>query len=280
MFCVSTSLPREFTTMTTDTFRSRPGGSTPLTPPSPTRLPAQAPPARTARITGRQVALGVGIGAALAAAGSAATTVLAHTLAPGWAHTEGPAVLIVAEVYLAVIAGLIMAAGGPRDAARLLALRKPSARQVGSALAWAVAAAVAGLAVSLVFSPLTGGPAATLEAIVRDASDESRMPAATPLVWALIVIRLVALTGTAEELLFRGALYSWLRGRLSVPMVIAVTTALFALEHGYYPVLIPVVAAFGLAAGWVRHRTHSTAATIPMHVAIDLAMFLAAVWLA
>jgi membrane protease YdiL (CAAX protease family) len=171
-------------------------------------------------------------------------------------------------------------AGDPRDAARLLALRKPSARQVGSALAWAIAAAVAGLAVSLVFSPLTGGPAATLEAIVRDASDESRMPAATPLVWTLIVIRLVALTGTAEELLFRGALYSWLRGRLSAPMAIAATTALFALEHGYYPVLIPVAAAFGLAAGSVRHRTHSTAATIPMHVAIDLAMFLAAVWLA
>jgi hypothetical protein len=106
------------------------------------------------------------------------------------------------------------------------------------------------------------------------------MPTATPLVWALIVIRLVALTGTAEELLFRGALYGWLRRRLSVPATIAATTALFALEHAYYPVLLPVVTATGLAAGWVRHRTHSTATTIPMHVAGDLAVFLAAVWLA
>jgi membrane protease YdiL (CAAX protease family) len=62
--------------------------------------------------------------------------------------------------------------------------------------------------------------------------------------------------------------------------VIAVTTVLFALEHGYYPVLIPLVLACGLALGWVRHRTGTVAATIPMHIAVDLGLFLAAVALA
>jgi hypothetical protein len=33
----------------------------------------------------------------------------------------------------------------------------------------------------MAFSPLSGGPAATLEAIVQAGSDESRMAAATPL---------------------------------------------------------------------------------------------------
>lgn len=118
---------------------------------------------------------------------------------------------------------------------------------------------------------------ATLRAVVRADSDESRIPGATALVWALIVIRLVALTGTAEELFFRGALYGWLRRRLPAGATIGVTTGVFALEHAYYPVLLPVVVCAGLATGWVRHRTHTTATTIVMHICLDLALFLAAV---
>ena len=47
-------------------------------------------------------------------------------------------------------------------------------------------------------------------------------------------------------------------------------------EHGYYPILIPLVLSYGLAAGWIRHRTSSTATTIAMHITIDLTHFLAA----
>ena len=47
-----------------------------------------------------------------------------------------------------------------------------------------------------------------------------------------------------------------------------------------YPVLIPLVLAVGLAAGWVRHRTGAVGATIGMHIAVDLGLFLAAVALA
>jgi membrane protease YdiL (CAAX protease family) len=232
------------------------------------------------RISGRQLAVGLAAAAALAASFAAVTVPLARALAPHWAHTEGLTVLVVAEVYLALIVGLVIGVRGFAGARRLLALRRPALRQVGSALALVVAACAAGLAVSMAFSPLSGGPVATLEAIVRAGSDESRMAAATPLVWALIVIRVAALTGVGEELLFRGALYGWLRRRLSVPATIAVTTVLFATEHAYYPVLIPLVLAVGLAAGWVRHRSGTTAATIPMHIAVDLGLFFAAVALA
>jgi membrane protease YdiL (CAAX protease family) len=40
------------------------------------------------------------------------------------------------------------------------------------------------------------------------------------------------------------------------------------------------VLSLGLAAGWVRHRTGTVGATIPMHIAVDLSLFLAAVALA
>jgi membrane protease YdiL (CAAX protease family) len=232
---------------------------------------------RPRRVTGRQLCAGIGLSAALAVVLATAITWIARAAAPHWARTEGLTVLIVAAVYLAVVAGLTTAVGGPRGVSRLLALRRPTARQLGMSLAVLVVAVAAGISVSLAFSFLSGGVPATMQAIVRAGSDEARLPTATALTWALIVIRLVALTGTAEELLFRGAIYSWLRRRASVSVSIAITAILFTAEHGYYPILIPLVLSYGLAAGWVRHRTSSTATTIAMHVTTDLALFLAAV---
>jgi membrane protease YdiL (CAAX protease family) len=235
------------------------------------------PASPTERITGRQLCAGIAASAALATLLAVAITLIARAVAPHWARTEGLTVLIVAAVYLAVIAGLTIAVGGPRGVSRLLALRRPTARQLGLSFAALLTAVVAGIGVSLALSSLSGGVPATMEAIVRAGSDEARLPTATALTWALIVIRLVALTGTAEELLFRGALYSWLRRRTSVSISIAITALLFTAEHGYYPILIPLVLSYGLAAGWIRHRTSSTATTIAMHVTIDLALFFAAV---
>ena len=229
------------------------------------------------RITGRQLCAGIGASAALGAVLATAITLIARVAAPHWARTEGLTVLIVAAVYLSVVAGLTIGVGGPRGVSRLLALRRPTARQLGLSLVALLAAVAAGIGVSLAFSSLSGGVPATMEAIVRAGSDEARLPTATALTWALIVIRLVALTGTAEELLFRGAIYGWLRRRASVSVSIAITALLFTTEHGYYPILIPLVLSYGLAAGWVRHRTSSTATTIAMHITIDLALFLAAV---
>ena len=236
--------------------------------------PATAGPER---ITGRQLCAGLGWSAALAVLLTFAITAIARVAAPHWARTEGLTVALVAAVYLAVIIGLTIAVGGPRGVRRLLALRRPTARQLGMSMVALVVAVAAGIGVSLAFSSFSGGAAATMRAIVAAGSDEARLPTATALTWALIVIRLLFLTGTAEELLFRGALYNWLRRRASVPTAIAVTAVLFTAEHAFYPVLIPLVLCYGLAAGWVRHRTRSTATTIAMHITIDLALFLAAV---
>ncbi|HEX3751355.1 MAG TPA: CPBP family intramembrane glutamic endopeptidase [Streptosporangiaceae bacterium] len=238
---------------------------------------AGPPPTPETRMSGRRLVAGIVLAVFLAGLLAEGTTAVAHAVAPGWARTEGLTVLVVAEVYLAVIVALAIAAGGPAGVRDRLALHRPEARQIGYGLAVVVLAVAAGVAISLVFSPFSGGVVATLKAIVKAGSDESRMATATPLVWALIVVRLLALTGTAEELFFRGAVYGWLRRRLPVPLTIAVTTVLFALEHAYYPVLLPLVLGSGVALGWVRHRTHTVAVTIAMHVAVDLSLFLAAV---
>ena len=229
------------------------------------------------RVSGRQLCVGIGLSVALAAVLAVVITVIARVTAPQWARTEGLTVMIVAAVYLAVIVGLTIAVGGPRGVHRLLALRRPAALELGLSLTALVVAVAAGIGVSLAFSSFSGGVPATLRAIVAAGSDEARMPTATALTWALIVIRLLFLTGTAEELLFRGAIYSWLRRRASVPVAVAITAVLFTAEHAYYPVLVPLVLSYGLAAGWVRHRTSSTVTTIAMHITIDLALFLAAV---
>jgi uncharacterized protein len=202
---------------------------------APARTAAGPPGPRPDRMTGRQLAAGIGLSVLLAAVLGTLTSLAARAAAPHWARTEGLTVLIVAEVYLAVIAGLVIAAGGPARARDLLAVRRPGARQVAWSFVVLLAAITAGLAISLAFSPLTGGITATLKEIVRSGSDEARMPTATPLVWALIVVRLAALTGPAEELLFRGALYGWIRRYLPVAATITATAGLFALEHAYYP---------------------------------------------
>ena len=136
-----------------------------------TAVPARTPPApRSDRMTGRQLAAGTGLALVLAAAACTLTSLAAHAAAPHWARTDGLTVLLVAEAYLAVIAGLVIAAGGPARARDLLAVRRPTARQLAWSFIVLLAAVAAALAVSLAFSPLTGGiPAAVTSTIIRAA---------------------------------------------------------------------------------------------------------------
>src|ERR1700685_2830905 len=85
--------------------------------------PASPEAAGPERVTGRQLCAGLGWSAALAVLLAIAITGVARAAAPHWARTEGLTVAIVAAVYLAVIAGLTIAVGGPHGVHRLLALR-------------------------------------------------------------------------------------------------------------------------------------------------------------
>jgi hypothetical protein len=65
------------------------------------------------------------------------------------------------------------------------------------------------------------------------------------------------------------SLYGWLRRRLSVPATIVVSGLAFTAEHAVAPLVLPAALLFGIAAGWVRHRTGSTLDTFVMHALFD-----------
>ena len=73
---------------------------------------------------------------------------------------------------------------------------------------------------------------------------------------ALALARACVLAPLGEELLFRGALYGWIRRRLGARTTIGVTAVLFAVIHPL-PILWPAVALLGVGAGWAREKTGS-----------------------
>jgi CAAX protease family protein len=86
-----------------------------------------------------------------------------------------------------------------------------------------------------------------------------------PVLAVVAVARAVVITPLAEELLFRGALYGWLRRWWPAWATIAATAVAFAGIHGFL-VVMPYVLVFGIVTGWLRERTGSVAAGVVTHV--------------
>jgi membrane protease YdiL (CAAX protease family) len=178
-------------------------------------------------------------------------------------------VAVVAEVYLAMIVALIVVSGGLGRMTVRLRFRFSSASDLGLALGTLVLTALAIVAVYAALSPLAGGPRSMAIQGLRSVTDMPRLPSASVATLALIFVRVWVLVGLGEELFFRGALYGWLRRRLSVPATIVVSGLAFTAEHAVAPLVLPAALLFGIAAGWVRHRTGSTLNTFVMHALFD-----------
>jgi CAAX protease family protein len=177
--------------------------------------------------------------------------------------------VVVAAVYASVIAAAALILRRRFGAAA--ALRPAAAKYVLLALAgWGLTYAVVWLA-HLALKPVLGSWSATLDLLAAIGADDGRLAQSGPLLRAIILIRACALAPLAEELLFRGFLFTWLRRRLSAWWTIAITAALFALIHGYPPlVLLGFVG--GVAAGWVRERSESVVPTVVAHVVHNILM--------
>ncbi len=102
-------------------------------------------------------------------------------------------------------------------------------------------------------------------------SDDGRLASAGPLLAGLILTRACVLAPIGEELLFRGALFTWLRQRWSAPTTLVLTAAGFAAIHGFLPIL-PLAFALGLGFGWIRERSGSTVPAIALHALHNLIM--------
>lgn len=208
-------------------------------------------------VTGWRLLLALALSLLLAGAAVGLTLIGLRALARPWAvgHQAVVTALVVVESYLGLFVALLLAfgAGGLRDR---LGLRFTSAADVAvSVLVWLAALLVGALVTSLLI-PFLGQPENNAVGLLRLSLD--------PVFVALIVPAVCLLAPLAEELLFRGALFGWLRGRVPAWAAIPVTAALFAAAH-LTPTLFPVQFVFGLALAWVRERTGSTFNTFIMH---------------
>ena len=77
-----------------------------------------------------------------------------------------------------------------------------------------------------------------------------------------------------EELVFRGLLFPWLRGRLGVAAAAVLSGLIFAILHGA-PILIPALTAIGTALALLYHRCGSLWPVILAHGAFNGIMVIA-----
>ncbi|MBV9512125.1 MAG: CPBP family intramembrane metalloprotease [Caulobacteraceae bacterium] len=181
--------------------------------------------------------------------------------------------IVTALVYLA-LAGAIMSAFRPVSLPPL-ALRGAESRYFLLApVVLALTLAASGLVYATV-SSWTGGAASASRQVLSVATDVKWIgPHAPPSVWIIATLRGTLLAPLFEELLFRGALLSWLAGHIPVAAAALVSAALFAAMHGF-PVVMPYAFLFGLAATWLRLRSGSLLPGLTMH-ALNSLLFLAA----
>ena len=209
-------------------------------------------------VTGRRLLLTLGLWAGLVVVGLGATLVGARIAFRAWAagHRADLGAILVAEAYLALLAALLIAFGGPAGLRDRLRFRFTSLVDLAVALAVWVAALVVGAAVTATLRPLIGEPQSNTVSLLGQSFD--------PLFVAVIVPTVCLLAPACEELLFRGALFGWLVRWLPVPVSIVVTAAVFAGAH-LLPLLFPVLFVFGLGATLVRAQTDSTLNSFAMH---------------
>ena len=216
------------------------------------------------------VSLAGGVVAAVTA-GVATARVLDAVASVGPSTT---AAVVLTEVYLCVALALLAVFGRTRHAREhVLALGRPSlgALSVGAA-GWLGAYVAAGL-LYLAAGALGFRSDTLVDILLGVGADGGRLAGASAALSVLILIRVCLLVPLAEELLFRGALYTWLRSRLSPPWTIAVTATAFGLMH-QIPVFIPLAVIVGVAAGWIREKTGSTVVPIVMHVVQNIVVVL------
>lgn len=204
---------------------------------------------------GKRLLLALGVWVLAAGTLGAVTALGARSL--GAADTTP---IVVAEVYTLLIGALAVAIRP--NTARALGLVRYRPADIALAACVCAGAYIITAALQTTIGPWPwSSTVAVLKAV---GSDDGRLATAGPAVTAVIIVRSCVLAPLAEEVFFRGALYAWLRQRLSARSAIPISAAAFALIH-WYPPILPLAFALGLGFGWVRERSGSTVPTIVVH---------------
>lgn len=224
----------------------------------------------TARVPGRRLlAVILGWGAATAAV-YGLIVLLARLVARAFvrSHLGDFSASFVLAAYLLLFAALWLGFGGWRGLARTLGFRYTSWVYLLLAPVFWLATVLIGAIVAVPFQRWLGPPQSNAVPLIKTAVD--------PYATVVLVFTVVLLAPACEEMLFRGALFGWLRGRAPVGIAAFVSAALFAAAHRFPPALI-VLFVFGLSAALVYQRTGSTLNTFAMH-AIQNGVAIAAVY--
>ena len=227
------------------------------------------------RVKGRTLLLALGYGIGIGASLGVLTGFGLPLIVPALSSIEWLATIIATEVYLSFIAGHLIAFGGFMNMRQRLQLGRTSWRNIGLAfLLWLAMWAVFVIAY-MVLGSSWGVVGEMGKAILKIGSLYGRLDGASPELIVFAIIQPVLITPFIEEIIFRGSLYGWLRGKLSSNLTILITATLFALYHPLI-YLWPIAFVFGLASGWVRERTNSLTPFLIMHMLNSIAMIAAA----
>ncbi len=179
---------------------------------------------------------------------------LAHPWAA--AHAADVGALALLEAYGSLLAVLLLVFGGFRGLRDHLGFRFTTWWHLGYGLgAWAVSITVGGI-LTYALAPVLGPARSNAADVLRVGHD--------PLFVLMVVPTVALLAPACEELLFRGALYGWLRTRVPLAAAVMVSAAVFAGLHLIVP-LLPVLFVFGVATALVYEYTGSTLNSFAMH---------------
>lgn len=230
-----------------------------------------------ADVSGARLLIAVTSSVGLAAAAGFVTAYGLPSLAPDWGDTNRVATVIVLEVYLAIIVGHVIAFNGLERLRSTLRIRPTTSRQLLAALAVCLAAWAAAAVLYLVLSPFVWPLRDVRIALWWVGADGGRLADADALPFVLAVGRAALVAPFAEELLFRGSLFGWLRRRLPALAAILVTAALLAMVHPM-PVLWPIAFMFGVGAASFRERADSVTPFIIMHTLNNIMLVGVSYW--
>lgn len=214
-------------------------------------------------------ALGVGIGLALA--GGLIIGFGLRPFIPVLQDTSWLATIITAVVYLCLILGHVLVFGGWNGVRKRFDIGRTSRTYVFKAFLVWIGAWLLFVPVYFVLAPVFGGVQDGIDGIMKIGSLYGRLHDASPALLIVALIQPVLITPFAEELIFRGSLFGWLRGRWGVKIAIVASAAIFAAYHPM-PILWPMVFLLGLGAAWIRVKSQSLTPFLVIHILNSIAM--------
>lgn len=136
-------------------------------------------------------------------------------------------------------------------------------RPVGAGPLFAMAPALLGL---MVLNMIVGALVTLVIGEFTNPQEESIAPGGVlkfaDFVWLFVTVALIA--PVAEELMFRGMLYRYLRGRMGVIVAAVLSATVFAVAH-VIPVLLPLLFTTGIVLALITERYKSILPAIVLH---------------